>query len=134
MFLLFFCLFGKSAPHKKVALKEPCQATKQLLVLDVDTNEIIQSCGAHTLMAPSSMTKILTALYTLELIKQGKISLDEIVTVPQDVYKTEGSIFLMAPLHHHFEQQGLKESTIVIRFWIVAVLLSVIGLSLLKLR
>lgn len=95
MFLLFFCLFGKSAPHKKVALKEPCQATKQLLVLDVDTNEIIQSCGAHTLMAPSSMTKILTALYTLELIKQGKISLDEIVTVPQDVYKTEGSTMFL---------------------------------------
>ena len=43
-------------------------------------------------------------------------------------------VFRMAPIHHHFEQLGWKESTIVIRFWIVAVILALIGLSTLKLR
>ncbi|MEK9849521.1 MAG: phospho-N-acetylmuramoyl-pentapeptide-transferase, partial [Candidatus Puniceispirillum sp.] len=43
-------------------------------------------------------------------------------------------IFLMAPLHHHFEKKGWAEPTIVIRFWIIAVVLAVAGLSSLKLR
>jgi phospho-N-acetylmuramoyl-pentapeptide-transferase len=43
-------------------------------------------------------------------------------------------IFLMAPVHHHFEQMGWKEPQIVIRFWIVAFVLALIGLSTLKLR
>jgi len=43
-------------------------------------------------------------------------------------------VFKMAPLHHHFEQKGWKESTVVIRFWIIAVILALIGLSTLKLR
>ena len=43
-------------------------------------------------------------------------------------------VFAMAPLHHHYEKKGLAESTIVIRFWIVAMVLAVIGLSTLKLR
>jgi phospho-N-acetylmuramoyl-pentapeptide-transferase len=40
----------------------------------------------------------------------------------------------MAPLHHHFEQKGWEEPTIVIRFWIIALVLALIGLSTLKLR
>ena len=47
---------------------------------------------------------------------------------------TKKRIFLMAPLHHHFEKRGWEESTIVIRFWIIAVILALIGLSTLKLR
>ncbi len=43
-------------------------------------------------------------------------------------------IFLMAPIHHHFEQKGWKEPQIVIRFWIIAFVLALIGLSTLKLR
>jgi phospho-N-acetylmuramoyl-pentapeptide-transferase len=43
-------------------------------------------------------------------------------------------VFKMAPLHHHFEQKGWKESTVVIRFWIISVVLALIGLSTLKLR
>ena len=43
-------------------------------------------------------------------------------------------IFLMAPLHHHFEKKGWPESTIVIRFWIISVVLALISLSTLKLR
>ena len=43
-------------------------------------------------------------------------------------------VFRMAPLHHHFEKKGWAESTIVIRFWIIATILALIGLSTLKLR
>ena len=48
--------------------------------------------------------------------------------------RTGKRVFLMAPIHHHFEKKGWKESTVVIRFWIIAVLLALIGLSTLKLR
>ena len=43
-------------------------------------------------------------------------------------------IFMMAPLHHHFEKKGWPESTVVIRFWIISIVLALIGLATLKLR
>ena len=43
-------------------------------------------------------------------------------------------VFRMAPIHHHFEKKGWAESTIVIRFWIIAIILAMIGLATLKLR
>ena len=43
-------------------------------------------------------------------------------------------VFMMAPLHHHFEKKGWPESTIVIRFWIISIILALIGLATLKLR
>ncbi len=43
-------------------------------------------------------------------------------------------VFLMAPLHHHFEQKGWKETQIVVRFWIISMMLVLVGLSTLKLR
>jgi phospho-N-acetylmuramoyl-pentapeptide-transferase len=43
-------------------------------------------------------------------------------------------IFMMAPLHHHFEKKGWPESTVVIRFWIISIILALIGLATLKLR
>jgi phospho-N-acetylmuramoyl-pentapeptide-transferase len=43
-------------------------------------------------------------------------------------------IFRMAPLHHHFEQKGWPESKIIVRFWIIAIILGLAGLSTLKLR
>jgi phospho-N-acetylmuramoyl-pentapeptide-transferase len=50
-------------------------------------------------------------------------------------YKMTGKrVFRMAPLHHHYEQKGWQESTVVIRFWIISVILALIGLATLKLR
>ena len=50
-------------------------------------------------------------------------------------YKLIGKrVFMMAPLHHHFEQKGWSESTIVIRFWIISLILAIVGLATLKLR
>lgn len=43
-------------------------------------------------------------------------------------------VFLMAPIHHHFEKKGWSETTVVIRFWIISILLALIALSSLKIR
>jgi phospho-N-acetylmuramoyl-pentapeptide-transferase len=48
--------------------------------------------------------------------------------------RTGRRIFRMAPIHHHFEQKGWAESTVVVRFWIVSIILAVVGLATLKLR
>ena len=48
--------------------------------------------------------------------------------------RTGKRVFLMAPIHHHFEKKGWGEAQIVIRFWIIALILALIGLATLKLR
>ena len=67
----------------------------------------------------------------------GGLFVVETVSVIIQVYwfrRTGRRVFLMAPLHHHFEKKGWQEATIVIRFWIVAVILALIGLGTLKIR
>jgi len=57
------------------------------------------------------------------------------VIVQVGYFKLTGRrVFLMAPIHHHFEKLGWQEPTIVIRFWIISVILALIGLATLKLR
>jgi phospho-N-acetylmuramoyl-pentapeptide-transferase len=66
----------------------------------------------------------------------GLFVLETVSVIVQVVsFKLTGKrVFRMAPIHHHYEQLGWREPTIVIRFWIVAVVLALIGLSTLKLR
>ncbi|MGE0744351.1 MAG: phospho-N-acetylmuramoyl-pentapeptide-transferase [Rhodospirillales bacterium] len=66
----------------------------------------------------------------------GLFVLETISVIVQVVsFKLTGRrVFRMAPLHHHFEQKGWAEPTIVIRFWIIALVLALVGLSTLKLR
>ena len=69
---------------------------------------------------------IIGGLFVLEAVS---------VIVQVLMYKlTKKRVFLMAPIHHHFEQLGWTEPQIVIRFWIIAVVLALAGLSTLKLR
>jgi phospho-N-acetylmuramoyl-pentapeptide-transferase len=57
------------------------------------------------------------------------------VIIQVAVYKRTGKrVFLMAPIHHHFEQLGWSEPTVVIRFWIISFVLALAGLATLKLR
>ena len=57
------------------------------------------------------------------------------VMIQVATFKLTGKrVFLMAPIHHHFEKLGWSESTVVIRFWIIAVMLALLGLATLKLR
>ena len=67
----------------------------------------------------------------------GGIFVVETVSVIIQVgyFKMTGKrVFLMAPIHHHFEQLGWAEQKIVVRFWIVSIILGLIALSSLKLR
>ena len=69
---------------------------------------------------------IIGGLFVLEAVS---------VIVQVASFKLTGKrVFRMAPLHHHFEKMGWQEPTIVIRFWIIAVILALVGLSTLKLR
>ena len=66
----------------------------------------------------------------------GLFVLEAVSVIVQVVsFKLTGKrVFRMAPLHHHFEHKGWEEPTIVIRFWIIAIVLALIGLATLKLR
>lgn len=67
----------------------------------------------------------------------GGLFVVETVSVIVQVFwykRTGRRVFLMAPLHHHFEKKGWAEPTIVIRFWIIAMILALVGLSTLKIR
>jgi len=75
--------------------------------------------------------------HELVLLVVGGLFVLEAVSVIVQVasFKMTGRrVFRMAPLHHHFEQLGWPEPTIVIRFWIISLLLALAGLSTLKLR
>jgi phospho-N-acetylmuramoyl-pentapeptide-transferase len=75
--------------------------------------------------------------HEIVLVIVGGLVVVEILSVIIQVgyFKMTGKrVFLMAPIHHHFEKLGWTESQVVIRFWIVAVMLALIGLSTLKLR
>jgi phospho-N-acetylmuramoyl-pentapeptide-transferase len=67
----------------------------------------------------------------------GGLFVVETVSVIIQVFwfkRTGRRVFLMAPLHHHYEKKGWSEPTIVIRFWIVSMILALVGLATLKIR
>jgi phospho-N-acetylmuramoyl-pentapeptide-transferase len=69
-------------------------------------------------------------------ITGGLFVLEAVSVIVQVIsYKLTGKrVFMMAPIHHHFEKKGWPESTVVIRFWIISIILAMIGLATLKLR
>ena len=79
---------------------------------------------------------ILTKHELVLAIIGGLFVLETVSVIVQVIsFKLTGKrVFAMAPLHHHFEKKGWAEPTIVIRFWIIALILAVIGLATLKLR
>jgi phospho-N-acetylmuramoyl-pentapeptide-transferase len=83
--------------------------------------------GALAVMAKHEVVlAIIGGLFVLETVS---------VILQVASFKLTGKrIFKMAPIHHHFEQKGWSESTVVIRFWIIAILLALVGLATLKLR
>lgn len=86
--------------------------------------------GGLGMMAVLTKTELLSILI-------GGIFVVEIVSVITQVawYKTFGRrIFLMAPIHHHFEKKGWPEPRIIVRFWIISILLALVALSSMKLR
>ena len=75
--------------------------------------------------------------HEIVLLIVGGLFVVETVSVIIQVFwykRTGRRVFLMAPLHHHFEKKGWSEPTIVIRFWIISMILALVGLATLKIR
>ena len=75
--------------------------------------------------------------HEIVLMIVGGLFVVETISVIVQVFwykRTGRRVFLMAPLHHHFEKKGWSEPTIVIRFWIIAMVLALVGLATLKIR
>ena len=92
--------------------------------------------GALSLGAGLGTVAIITKHELVLAIIGGLFVLETLSVIIQVAsFKLTGRrVFRMAPIHHHFEQKGWSESTVVIRFWIIAVVLAMIGLSTLKIR
>ncbi len=85
------------------------------------------SIGSIAIMCKHEiLLAIIGGLFVLETLS---------VVIQVLIFKITGRrVFLMAPLHHHFEKKGWAESTIVIRFWIITIVLALIGLATLRIR
>ena len=92
--------------------------------------------GSLSLGAILGSIAVITKHELVLVIIGGIFVLEALSVIVQVVsFKLFGKrVFKMAPIHHHFEQKGWSESTIVIRFWIISFALALIGLATLKLR
>jgi phospho-N-acetylmuramoyl-pentapeptide-transferase len=92
--------------------------------------------GALSLGGALGAISIITKHELVLAIIGGLFVLEAVSVIVQVAsFKLTGRrVFRMAPLHHHFEQKGWEEPTVVIRFWIIASILAIAGLATLKLR
>jgi len=92
--------------------------------------------GSLALGGGIGMCAIFTKNELLSVIIGGIFFLEAVSVVVQVAsFKLTGKrVFLMAPIHHHYERKGWPEPKIIVRFWIISVLLALVGLSSLKLR
>ncbi len=92
--------------------------------------------GSLALGGGLGMMAVLTKTEMLSVILGGIFVVEAISVITQVFsYKLfKRRVFLMAPIHHHFEQKGWPEPRIIVRFWIIAVLLALVALSSLKVR
>ncbi len=92
--------------------------------------------GSLSLGGSLGAVGIITKHEIVLAITGGLFVLEAVSVMVQVIsFKLTGKrIFRMAPIHHHFEKKGWAESTVVIRFWIISIILAMIGLATLKLR
>ena len=93
--------------------------------------------GSLPLGAFLGVTAVITKQELLLVIVGGIFVMESVSVILQvGFFKLTGGkrIFRMAPLHHHFELKGWKESKVTIRFWIIAILLALVAISTLKIR
>jgi phospho-N-acetylmuramoyl-pentapeptide-transferase len=92
--------------------------------------------GALALGGGLGMLAVVTKTELLSLILGGIFSVEAASVITQVIsFKLfKKRVFLMAPIHHHYEKKGWPEPRIIVRFWIISVLLALVALSSLKLR
>ena len=99
--------------------------------------ELAVICGALALGAALGTVAVIVRQEIVLFIMGGVFVAETLSVMIQVLYfKWSGGkrIFRMAPLHHHYELEGWKESQVVVRFWIITMMLVLFGLSTLKLR
>jgi len=99
----------------------------QVFMGDVGALSLGAALGAVSIMVRQELVLfIMGGIFVLEAVS---------VILQVTSYKLTGRrIFRMAPIHHHFELKGWPEPRIIVRFWIITVILVLVGLSTLKLR
>ena len=92
--------------------------------------------GSLALGGGLGMLAVLTKTELLSIVLDGIFVVEAASVITQVVsFKLFGKrVFLMAPIHHHFEKKGWPEPRIIVRFWIISILLALVALSSLKLR
>jgi phospho-N-acetylmuramoyl-pentapeptide-transferase len=92
--------------------------------------------GALALGGGLGMCAVFTKNELLSIVLGGVFFLEMVSVIAQvGAFKLTGKrVFLMAPIHHHYEKQGWPEPKIIVRFWIVSILLALVSLASLKLR
>jgi phospho-N-acetylmuramoyl-pentapeptide-transferase len=92
--------------------------------------------GSLALGGGLGMLAVFTKNELLSVLIGGVFFIEAVSVITQVAwYKMfKKRIFLMAPIHHHFEKKGWPEPRIIVRFWIISVLLALVGLASLKLR
>lgn len=92
--------------------------------------------GSLSIGALLGFVSVITKQELIYAVVGGVFVVEAISVIMQIAYyKITGKrLFLMAPIHHHFEQKGVHEYTIVFRCWIISIILSIIGLSMIKIR
>lgn len=99
----------------------------QVFMGDVGSLSLGGALGTVTVLTKNELLgAIIMGIFVLEALS---------VIIQRYYYKATGKrVFLMAPLHHHYEKKGWQETQIVIRFWIISILLALVALASLKLR
>ncbi len=92
--------------------------------------------GALALGAALGVVAVVTRQELVLLIMGGVFVMETVSVILQVVsFKLTGKrIFRMAPLHHHFELKGWPESRVIVRFWVITMILVMVGLATLKIR
>ena len=92
--------------------------------------------GSLSLGGGLGMMAVLTKNELLSIVIGGVFFVEAVSVITQVVsFKLFGKrVFLMAPIHHHFEKKGWPEPRIIVRFWIISILLALVSLSSLKVR
>ena len=92
--------------------------------------------GSLALGGAIGMSALIVKKELLLIIAGGIFVIEALSVIFQVIYfkKTRKRLFLMAPIHHHYEMQGLFETKVTTRFWIVTILFAIISLASLKIQ
>ena len=82
--ILIICLIFSVAAPMALALDDPALSAQAAILVDLDSGRVLYEKNMNEQRAPASLTKVMTALLVFEAVESGQISMDDIVTAPDD--------------------------------------------------